>query len=172
MYLMLDHDNFLQSRKALMVTSATVLLLHNLDIKGSVVELSGLTLNLDRGVLVGFTSLFLLYFFAVFIIRGLEYSQSFGLANAEREANKANQSSPAGRALSWGEVLRHTFRTGFRSSPVEVWQAEHRFRDNLLYRYRLFVAMLIDVGVPIIFAVLTISVTGSFGAAGAFLDLL
>lgn len=72
MYPLLDHDDFAKSRKALLATSAFLLLLNHLQIVGDNITILGLNLKIDRNVILGFGSLFLIYFSYAFIIRGVE----------------------------------------------------------------------------------------------------
>ena len=72
MYPLLDHDDFSKSRKALLATSAFLLLLSHLQIVGESVTVSGLTFKIDRTVFMGFGSIFLVYFSYAFVMRAFE----------------------------------------------------------------------------------------------------
>lgn len=72
MYSLLDHDDFAKSRKALLATCASLLLVGHLQIVGESLTILGLTFKLDRTVLIGFGSIFLIYFTYAFVVRSTE----------------------------------------------------------------------------------------------------
>lgn len=160
MYPLLEHEDFQKSRKALMATSAFVLLLHNFQIAGTVIEISGLKLNFDREVVVGFASLFLVYFTYVFVVRASEYF----LTGRHQEILDLEKELSDRRAVH----LEAFKKDPYGKSALEF--EYHRARSTVILRFlRLLALFTVDLAPPLVFAFIAIIKAGSYSAMKAFL---
>lgn len=72
MYTLMDHEDVIKSRKALMATSVLLIILHSFQISGKTINLFGLEANFDKNLSIGLCGLAVVYFLYVFVVRVLE----------------------------------------------------------------------------------------------------
>lgn len=143
-----------------MATSAFVLLIHNFQIAGTVIEVSGLKLNFDRDVVVGFASLFLVYFTYVFVVRASEYF----VTGRHQEILDLEKELATRRAAQL---------EAFKNDPMGEGHLDYGFyhpRASVILRFlRLLALFTVDLAPPLIFAFIAITKAGSYTAMKAFL---
>lgn len=172
MYPLLDHEDFQKSRKALMATSAFVILVHKLHFTGSTIQISGVNLSIDTEVLTGFSNLFLLYFLYVFLMRAFDHyvSGSFERVLARIEEIKAARK----------EIEERHARLANKQRLIATEEdEERRFSDqmqSLLYIYpqlakfsRASVVIGVDLIPAIFLAAWALKSAGSLNAILTFL---
>ncbi|WP_457586110.1 hypothetical protein [Ensifer canadensis] len=161
MYPLLDHDDFTKSRKALMATAAFLLLVDHLQIVGESVAIAGLTFKLDKNAVIGFGSLFLLYFAYVFIVRAIEQSMSARLAEVREEIDR----------------LIRDVRGVIEAEALSIKRIEFENRiggtlDKLKETTRLlsrFTLLSVEVGPPLLLALYTAYAVGAPSAIASFI---
>lgn len=92
MYAILDHEDLVKSRKALMSASFILLILSIFEIADGNISVAGLNIKFDRDASLGLTCLFVLYFMFIFIIRCFEFRLPETLKkSAEKMKGSINQ---------------------------------------------------------------------------------
>ncbi|TBH58558.1 hypothetical protein ELG65_09115 [Rhizobium leguminosarum] len=163
MYPLLDHDDFAKSRKALMATAAFLLLVSHLQILGDSINVSSLTLKIDRSVVIGLGSVFLLYFSFVFIIRSVELYFSTWLEDIHKKlTNLLNEVKEVGEI---GALLGN-IRVIEPQIKEEISKVK-RMSGGL----RLFVMVVLEVAPPLLLAAYTAYAVGARSAISSFLRL-
>ncbi|MGW6778318.1 hypothetical protein ACWF50_09730 [Brucella pseudogrignonensis] len=72
MYAFMDHEDFVKSRKALISTSFILLIIQIFEFSGSQIDIFGLVVKFNKNVSIGLSSLFVIYFLFIFIMRALD----------------------------------------------------------------------------------------------------
>jgi len=157
----MDHDDFTKTRKALLATSAFLLLVNHLQISGDSLTVVGLMFKLDKSVILGFGSLFLIYFIYAFAFRAFELYMTRkitevrqGLKEVREDIEKADETSSA---LRW-ELLQRAKHT---LSVVEG--ATVKLQSSVMIG--------LEVGPPLVLAIYTGCSIGAISAARSFLSL-
>ncbi|MBX5268567.1 hypothetical protein HJB99_07730 [Rhizobium sp. NLR17b] len=174
MYPLLDHDDLQKSRKALLATSALLIILHELKFSAGAIDVGGLKFAIDQGVVVGFATVFLFYFAYVFILRAVEFSFSTRLDTLKRQLEEYKERQEE----EYKELNR--FQTLFNSK--EDMKFDHNrqsFTDfhrrhtyqvtSWLYTVKRVIFLTIDLILPLAIAALAFVKGGSVAGAIAFL---
>jgi len=64
----LDHDDFIKSKKALITSSISVLVLDSVAIPKNAIQWAGITLNISQPALLVLAKIAFIYFFAIFLV--------------------------------------------------------------------------------------------------------
>ncbi|MQX59254.1 hypothetical protein [Sinorhizobium meliloti] len=161
MHPLLDHDDFAKSRKALIATAAFLLLINQLQIAGESIDVSGLTLKIDRDTVVGFGSLFLVYFTYVFIVRAFDQVMSSRIVEVREDLDRLIKDAK--------EVIENeTFFIKRIEFENRLSGTISKLRDTTKFLSR-FVLISVEVGPPLLLALYTAYAIGAPAALLSFL---
>ncbi|MBX4884020.1 hypothetical protein HJA90_10540 [Rhizobium bangladeshense] len=174
MYPLLDHDDLQKSRKALLATSALLIVLHELKFSAGAIDVGGLKFALDQGVLVGFATVFLFYFGYVFILRAVEFSFSTRLDTLKRqlEEYKVRQEQEYKEVNSLRTLYNSTeeMESDYERRSFTDFHRSHTHQvTNWLYAVKRVIFLTIDLILPLAIASLAFIKGGSVAGAIAFL---
>ncbi|NEH72292.1 hypothetical protein [Rhizobium leguminosarum] len=174
MYPLLDHGDLQKSRKALLATSALLIILHELKFSAGAIDVGGLKFALDQGVLVGFATVFLFYFAYVFVLRAVEFSFSTRLETLKRQFDEYKEE----RETEFREIERMSSLYSNKldmdnDREVQDFTNFHRKHtrqvSSWLYSIKRAIFLTIDLMVPLALALLAFIKGGSTVSAIAFL---
>jgi len=161
MHPLLDHDDFAKSRKALIATAAFLLLVNQLQIAGESIDVSGLTLKIDRDTVVGFGSLFLVYFTYVFIVRAFDQVMSSRIVEVREDLDRLIKDAK--------EIIENeTFFIKRIEFENRLSGTISKLRDTTKFLSR-FVLISVEVGPPLLLALYTAYAIGAPAALLSFL---
>ncbi|KQS95371.1 hypothetical protein ASG50_25435 [Rhizobium sp. Leaf386] len=157
-----------------MATSAFMIILSELQFVGSEISIDGVKLTLDKNVIVGFATVFLLYFVYVFMLRMLEFSFATrietlkgNLEKLQKDYEEARSDAVQAQTLYDSKhEMEHfiSFEEFARRHAQETEQLSERVRLVKLSAYTT-----IDVLFPLLLAMLAFWKAGSLWAAFGFL---
>lgn len=144
---LLDHDDFQKSRKALMITACTLLILSSIHIVGDSISVWGINIRFERDSFIALGGLGLIYFTYVFILRGMEhavtqriYEEGVRLKNLKEYFLEDEQND--------------LFR---RSYKYERAERRIRYYEVVQSMAKLLVLVSIDLVIPVIFSAWVLS---------------
>jgi hypothetical protein len=183
---LLDHEDFVKSRKALLASSSFLLLAQHISTSGGNGAITVMSLQIDHGVFIGLGCLSVLYFAWVFLFRSVEQATSLRddldeklspkLAAREAEVKAAHENylrAAEGHfdplAMDEDERDRRINQLLSIRRQKDFFLSEARRRINRRLHLRVAIFYLVEFLPPVLLMLWVLTRLDSIGAIGAFL---
>lgn len=125
----LDHGDLAKSRKALLVSSVTTIIVSNAAIKDGPIKISDFEVVVNQATVVFWLKVSVVYFLYIFCIRLMEYFDRRQLEQSEAHVEflKSGANSFTHRAEAHAEYGKETYEEILRSDHMKAFFSKRQF---------------------------------------------
>lgn len=180
---LLDHEDFIKSRKSLLASSSLLLLLQHVSSSDDVETITFMSLQIKQSALIGFSSLSVCYFAWVFLLRSVEQVITFTEDLEEKYAPKlsARRAAYVSAMRAHREISAEKKYDPDKTAKRRAASLKQLHRANVLGRrynikfavhlaLRGVVLFLVDLLPPLFFALWVLNQADALESVGVFLS--
>lgn len=172
MYALMDHEDIIKSRKALMVTSLFLIILHSFQISGQTINIFGLEAKFDKELSLGLCGLAVFYFLYIFILKVVESKVfeaiEFRIQNYKLllEDLKKRVDDPDYFTKEESKIIPPGIEYRERKDWIDSIKTK---LDQAFISLKMITFLLVDVCPPLLFAIFAIKKTHALSAVASIL---